>query len=107
MAELIPDRPFVQSAFAAEGKYDDMTRVGDFAAVAGFVPNRVIRKAIITAVSLSQGQDVPGRVELAGRVPRLGRKRDHASVADLLQEQSGREKEALIATEQPARSACG
>ena len=32
-----------------------MTRVGDFAAVAGFVPNRVIRKAINTAVSLSQG----------------------------------------------------
>jgi ABC-type sugar transport system substrate-binding protein len=63
MSELIPDRLFVQSAFAAEGNYSDMVRVGDFAAVAGFVPNRVIRKAITTAVRLSQGQDMPGRVE--------------------------------------------
>ena len=41
-----------------------MVRVGDFAAVAGFIPNRVVRKAIATAVSLSQGKDVPSRVEV-------------------------------------------
>jgi ABC-type sugar transport system substrate-binding protein len=68
MNELIPDRLFVQSAFAGEGNYSDMTRVGDFAAVAGFVPNRVIRKAINTAVRLSQGQDLPTRVELSVEV---------------------------------------
>ena len=64
MPELIPDRLFVQSAFASDGNYGDMTRAGDFAAVAGFVPNRIIRKAISTAVSLSQGRDVPARVEV-------------------------------------------
>ena len=64
MAELIPDRLFVQSAFAAEGNYADMTRAADFAAVAGFIPNRVLRKAIIAAVSLSQGRDVPTRIEV-------------------------------------------
>ncbi len=68
MNELIPERLFVQSAFAAEGKLGDMTMAGDFAAVAGFVPNRVIRKAIITAVSLSHGRDVPGRVEVSVEV---------------------------------------
>jgi hypothetical protein len=61
---LIPDRLFVQSAFASDGNYVDMIRVGDFAAVAGFAPNRVIRKAISTAVALSQGRDVASRVEV-------------------------------------------
>ena len=92
MNELIPDRLFVQSAFAAEGKLGDMTRVGDFAAVAGFVPNRVIRKAIITAVSLSQGADVPGRVEVSVEVHDSRRKGDHTAVAGLLQGQIGHEK---------------
>ena len=64
MAELIPDRLFVQAAFPAESNYSDMIRVGDWAAVAGFIPNRVIRKAIATAVSVSQGKDVPRRVEV-------------------------------------------
>ena len=64
MTELIPDRPYVQSAFASEGKYSDMIRAGDFAAVAGYIPNRVIRKAITTAVNLSQGRDVASRVEV-------------------------------------------
>ncbi len=64
MSELIPDRLFVQSAFASDGNPADMTRAGDFAAVAAFAPNRVIRKAITTAVSLSQGRDVPARVEV-------------------------------------------
>jgi ABC-type sugar transport system substrate-binding protein len=64
MSELIPDRLFVQSAFASDGNFADMTRAGDFAAVAAFAPNRVIRKAITTAVSLSQGRDVPARVEV-------------------------------------------
>jgi ABC-type sugar transport system substrate-binding protein len=64
MPELIPDRLFVQSAFASDGNYVDMTRAGDFAAVAGFVPNRIIRKAISTAVGLSQGRDVAVKVEV-------------------------------------------
>ena len=73
-----------------------MTRVGDFAAVAGFVPTRLIRKAINTAVSLSQGHErtQPGRV--LGRGARLGRRLDHTSVAGLLQGQIGlREERAL------------
>lgn len=64
MAELIPDRLFVVSAYPAEGTYSDMIRVGDFAAVAGFVPMRLLRKAITTAVSLAQGRELPPRVEL-------------------------------------------
>jgi ABC-type sugar transport system substrate-binding protein len=63
MAELIPDRLFVVSAYAAEATYSDMTRVGDFAAVAGFVPMRLMRKALSTAASITQGQAVPARVD--------------------------------------------
>jgi ABC-type sugar transport system substrate-binding protein len=68
MAELIPDRLFVVSAYPGEAMYSDMTKVGDFAAVAGFVPTRMIRKAINTAVSLSQGHELPGRIEFAVEV---------------------------------------
>jgi ABC-type sugar transport system substrate-binding protein len=64
MADLIPERLFVVSAYPAEANYGDMIRVGDFAAVAGFVPTRMIRKAISTAVSLSQGHELPGRIEI-------------------------------------------
>jgi ABC-type sugar transport system substrate-binding protein len=64
MTELIPDRLFVQSAYASDGNYTDMIRIADFAAVAAFAPNRVVRKAISTAVSLSQGRSVPARVEV-------------------------------------------
>jgi hypothetical protein len=68
MGELIPDRLFVAAAYPAEGTSSELTRVGDFAAVAGFVPSRLIRKAIATAVSLSQGHELPGRVEFAVEV---------------------------------------
>jgi ABC-type sugar transport system substrate-binding protein len=68
MSELIPDRLSVIAAYPAEGTYGDMIRVGDFAAVAGFVPSRLIRKAITTAVSLAQGHEMPGRVEFAVEV---------------------------------------
>ena len=63
MAQLIPDRLFVVSAYPAEGTYADMTRVGDFAAVAGFVPNRLMRRAISSAASLALGHKLPERVE--------------------------------------------
>jgi ABC-type sugar transport system substrate-binding protein len=68
MAELIPDRLFVVSAYPGEATYSDLVRVGDFAAVAGFVPLRMIRKAVNTAVSLSQGHELPGRIEFAVEV---------------------------------------
>ena len=64
MGELITDRLFVQSAYAAESSYGDMTAAADFAAVAGFAPTRLIRRAITTAVNLAQGRNVPSRVEV-------------------------------------------
>jgi ABC-type sugar transport system substrate-binding protein len=63
MSELIPERLFVMAAYAGEGTYSDMVRIGDFAAVAGFVPTRLIRKALSTAVSIAHGQAVPARVD--------------------------------------------
>ncbi len=64
MAQLIPDRLYVQAAFPSDGNYTDMIRIADFAAVAAYSPNRVVRKAISTAVSLSQGHSVPARVDV-------------------------------------------
>ena len=39
-------------------------RSGEFAALAEFVPTRLVRKAITTAVAAAQGRDVPRRVEI-------------------------------------------
>jgi ABC-type sugar transport system substrate-binding protein len=68
MSELIPDRLYVQAGFPADAVYGDLVRVADFAAVAGFIPNRVVRKAIATAISLAQGREVPSRVEVSVEV---------------------------------------
>jgi hypothetical protein len=61
---LIPDRPFVLSAYASELCYAEMTNVGDYAAVALFIPTRMIRRSVTTAVNLAQGKNVPSRVEV-------------------------------------------
>ena len=62
--DLIPARPFVLSAYAADSSYGEMTIVGDYAAVAIFSPARLIRKAIATAVDLAHGREVASRIEV-------------------------------------------
>jgi ABC-type sugar transport system substrate-binding protein len=64
VTELFESRPFVMAAFASESSISDMTRSGDYAGVAEFAPLKVLRKAISTAVALSQGREVPARIEL-------------------------------------------
>jgi hypothetical protein len=56
-------RPIVVACYATEDQVTDLTRSVNVAALAEFTPQRLVRKAITTAVSLSQGKDVPPRVE--------------------------------------------
>jgi ABC-type sugar transport system substrate-binding protein len=64
MSQILLERPFVLAGYASEENYAEMTRIGDYAAIAEFAPLRVVRKAINTAVSLAQGRDLPGRIEI-------------------------------------------
>jgi ABC-type sugar transport system substrate-binding protein len=57
-------RGLVVGCYVGEEQVADLTRLPNCAAVAEFTPTRAIRKAISTAVALSQGRDVPRRVEL-------------------------------------------
>ena len=59
VTELLEARPFVMAAFASESSVSDMTRSGDYAGVAEFAPLKVVRKAISTAVAMSQGREFP------------------------------------------------
>jgi ABC-type sugar transport system substrate-binding protein len=63
-SELAQDRPFVQAAYTSDDNLIRMTKMGELAAAVEFVPTRMLRKAISTAVSLAQGRDVSSRVEI-------------------------------------------
>jgi ABC-type sugar transport system substrate-binding protein len=61
------ERPYVVAGYSNDESGSTMARSGEFAAVAIFSPERLIRKAITTAVHATEGQRVPERVDL--RIP--------------------------------------
>ena len=61
---LSDDRHYVMAGFSSEESGGTMVRSGEFAALAIFSPERLIRKVIIAAASLGRGESVPDRVEL-------------------------------------------
>ena len=92
MAELIPDRLFVRQRMPADGNLQRHDQGRRLRRRGRFRPDRLVRKAISTAVSLSQGHDCPP----ASRSPSkstIGRELDHTSVAGLLQGESGTNEE--------------
>jgi ABC-type sugar transport system substrate-binding protein len=54
---------FIMAGFSSENHISDLTRAGDFAAIAEFVPLRVIRRGVTVAAAVSQGQTVATRIE--------------------------------------------
>jgi len=64
MLEIILTRPFILAGYAADETYFSSTQMADFAAVAEFAPTRLVRKAIITAVAMAQGRNVPSVIEI-------------------------------------------
>jgi ABC-type sugar transport system substrate-binding protein len=61
------ERPYVVAGYSHEEGGSNLARTGEFAAVAIFAPERLIRKAITTAVHAAQGQRFPERVDV--RIP--------------------------------------
>jgi hypothetical protein len=61
------ERPFVVAGYSNDESGATMARTGEFAAVAIFSPERLIRKAITTAVLAAEGKRFPERIEI--RIP--------------------------------------
>lgn len=81
------ERPFIQAGYTSDEMLPRMALSGELAAIADYVPTRLIRKAITTAAQLAQGQDPGDRVELPmvlhespekSGVPRLQAEREKA-----------------------------
>jgi ABC-type sugar transport system substrate-binding protein len=62
--EIIEKRPFVQAGYTSDSSIPRMALAGEFAAVAEFLPNRLIQKAITAAVAVAQGRSVREKEEL-------------------------------------------
>lgn len=57
--------PLVPAGYSSDENVGNLVRIGYLAAAAEYVPTRLVRKAISTAVALARGRNVPARVELA------------------------------------------
>jgi ABC-type sugar transport system substrate-binding protein len=56
--------PFIVAGFVSDDRLIPFAQNGDFAALAEFDPNRLIRKAVTAAAALAQGKDVPQRIDI-------------------------------------------
>ncbi len=62
--DLGEDRPFVVAGYSSDDGLGNMVRAGEYAALAIFSPERLISKAVTTAVAAARGERPPDRVEL-------------------------------------------
>lgn len=63
--QIVDERPFITAGYSAEEQLGVIARSGDLAAVAEFMPTRLIRKAIFTAAAAAEGKPLPDKIELA------------------------------------------
>jgi hypothetical protein len=64
MNDLGEERPYVIAGYTSDESSATMTRSGEFAGAAVYSAERLLRKAITTAVSAARGEKLPDRVEL-------------------------------------------
>jgi ABC-type sugar transport system substrate-binding protein len=57
-------RPFIQAGYTSDDNLPRMALAGEFAAIADYVPARLVRKAISTAVAAAQGREITDPVEI-------------------------------------------
>jgi ABC-type sugar transport system substrate-binding protein len=62
--ELGEKRPYVIAGFSADESGSRMVAAGEFAAIAVFSPERLLRKSIMTAAAVGRGEKLPDRVML-------------------------------------------
>jgi ABC-type sugar transport system substrate-binding protein len=57
-------RPLVSAGYTWDDHLANMAQYGEFAAIAEYVPIRLIRKATSTAIAMAQGKEMPSQVEI-------------------------------------------
>jgi ABC-type sugar transport system substrate-binding protein len=57
-------RPFIQAGYTSEDHFHRMAVAGEFAALAEYMPNRLLKKAVTVAVAAAQGKEVKPREEI-------------------------------------------
>lgn len=62
--DAFPDHPFIIAGYVSDDRLFPFVQSGDFAALAEFNSNRLIRKAITAAASLAQGKELPQHIEI-------------------------------------------
>jgi ABC-type sugar transport system substrate-binding protein len=62
--ELAAERPMISAGYTSDEQLAKSIQYGEFAALAEYVPTRLIRKAITIAITAAQGRDVPRIVEV-------------------------------------------
>jgi ABC-type sugar transport system substrate-binding protein len=61
---IVEKRPFIQAGYTSDDNLPRMALAGEFAALADYVPTRLVKKAVSTAAQVAQGRDLPDRVEV-------------------------------------------
>ena len=64
VGEIAQERPFIQAGYTQDENQLRMARMGEFAALGQYTPNRLVRKAVSTAVAIALKQEVHNRVEI-------------------------------------------
>jgi ABC-type sugar transport system substrate-binding protein len=64
IGKLAEERPFIQAGYTNDDNNLRMARIGEFAALGQYVPTRLVRKAITTAVAAARNQEVRSPVEI-------------------------------------------
>jgi ABC-type sugar transport system substrate-binding protein len=62
--EIVEQRPFIQAGYTSDNSLPRMAQAGEFAAVAEYLPNRLIQRAISAAVAVAQGRSVKEKEEI-------------------------------------------
>ncbi len=69
IGEIAKERPFIQAGYAHDDNLLRMARIGEFAALGQYIPNRLVRKAVSTAVAAALKQEVHSPVDDLRRDP--------------------------------------
>jgi hypothetical protein len=65
VSTIAQERPFIQAGYTGDDGLLRMVTVGEYAALAVYMPSRLLRKAVATAALVAAGRELPSRVELA------------------------------------------
>jgi hypothetical protein len=63
--KLIENRPLVSAGYTSDEQLAMTAQFGEFAGLCEYLPGRVLRKAVSTAVAAAQGRELPRRIEVA------------------------------------------